>query len=986
MSGEADPSDGGPSSSTYGFPAAASSPTYKGPSGYGATKGTSTKPLTLRAAVKACDVEAVQRALQKLEGNSQGNSGFVEAALDATDGMGRTLLHLSAAQPLRPGTDHIVQMLLSRRARPGVPDANDQSPLALSMAAVAVADDRPGALATASAVISSLLNARAEVVGRDLLETRMAEGNEEVAADLAQILSTLDDHLKEPDLDKSVEDIESLAQKVMIAVDQHNAANLDSWLTKLRSISEGESAVHDLVRAFDVDGNTLLHRCAIGCSEGGECGGQKVVQVLVAARAEANNKNLLGETPLLAAARCPTDVTAADGFDGRFGVVSALLEAAADPSHPDAIASETALMELACRGEAELCRLLLQHRADALLRNSHGRTARDLAIENRQSEVVNLFTEFGIVPDRSGVPADDAMRAVETCNVEEMQLLLLEGSQILSKGVDESGRQLLHFASRQGGQDAAADMVRLLLEYGAPVNAADFTGETPLSLAIAASLECLESESESSNAWAALDTIRVLLVSGATELSSSVRERLERLERLEGLEGLELDEDNLAELLHLLQAFGIVDGPAQGEPRSTDGTDGADGADAEGTANSQSEALDLERQCQEEAIPLESLGSLGAKAVLAACCHWRQMNVKQLKAECSEVGIPTDGCVEKGEVIERLRQLRIWQAMPLNILQKEASERGLSFGASMSRADMEDLLLVSLYNGRSRRDRVLEMCKKKNVPVDKFNDLSKAEEVLKQIKRFEEGSAGDLKREFERRGLAVEAGTEKQDMVAKLTDVLVWEKLPLSALSKVCSERKLSFPSGSSREELIQKLIASIGQVKMVESRFKNFFNYGNPADRSQHAQEQKSEKNSSQTGKPEKSAKSGFGDDYDRIWEAKAEENRRAFAAGNRNHAGMPSGQRRNAGPGPPPGNQGVGGGRPRPPPVAPKPPIERYFRILGLPASASHDEVRKAYRKLALQHHPDKNPGQKKAAAEIKFREVAEAYDKVCEHLRQK
>ena len=256
---------------------------------------------------------------------------------------------------------------------------------------------------------------------------------------------------------------------------------------------------------------------------------------------------------------------------------------------------------------------------------------------------MNLFTEFGIVPDRSGVPADDAMRAVETCNVEEMQLLLLEGSQMLSRGVDESGRQLLHFASRQGGQDAAADMVRLLLEYGAPVNAADFTGETPLSLAITASLECLESsESESSNAWAALDTIRVLLVSGATELSSSVRERLERLERLE------LDEDDdLAELLRLLQAFGIVDGPAQGEPRSTDGADGA-----EGTADCQS--LDLERQCQEEAIPLESLGSLGAKAVLAACCHWRQMNVKQLKAECSEVGIPTDGCVEKGEVIEHL--------------------------------------------------------------------------------------------------------------------------------------------------------------------------------------------------------------------------------------------------------------------------------------------------------------------------------------------
>eukprot|EP00434_Breviolum_minutum_P042033 symbB.v1.2.037396.t1/scaffold5509.1/size26337/6 len=222
-------------------------------------------------------------------------------------------------------------------------------------------------------------------------------------------------------------------------------------------------------------------------------------------------------------------------------------------------------------------------------------------------------------------------------------------------------------------------------------------------------------------------------------------------------------------------------------------------------------------------------------------------------------------------------------------------------------------------------------------------------------------------------------------MVAKLSEILVWEELPLSALSKVCSERQLK-PAGFTRDELIKKLVASIGQVKMTESRFKNFFNYGNPGDRSQTSQTQ-DQKSSSHPGKSEKSAKSGFGDDYDRIWEAKAEENRRAFAAGNRNHAGMPTGQRRQAGPGAPPGNQGVGGhGRPRPPPAAQKPPIERYFRVLGLPATASHDEVRKAYRKLALQHHPDKNPGQKKAAAEIKFREVAEAYDKVCEHLRQK
>ena len=176
----------------------------------------------------------------------------------------------------------------------------------------------------------------------------------------------------------SVQDTESLAQKVMVAVDQQNAVNLNLWLSKLRSTAPS-GAVSDLMRAFDVDGNTLLHRCAIGQGEDG----QKVVEVLVAARAEVNNNNLLGETPLLAAARCPTTSKQ---------VVVALLEAHADPSHPDAIASETALMELACRGEAELCRLLLQHRADPLLRNSHGRTARDLAIENRQSRLAKKKT------------------------------------------------------------------------------------------------------------------------------------------------------------------------------------------------------------------------------------------------------------------------------------------------------------------------------------------------------------------------------------------------------------------------------------------------------------------------------------------------------------------------------------------------------------------------------------------------------------------
>jgi molecular chaperone DnaJ len=50
-------------------------------------------------------------------------------------------------------------------------------------------------------------------------------------------------------------------------------------------------------------------------------------------------------------------------------------------------------------------------------------------------------------------------------------------------------------------------------------------------------------------------------------------------------------------------------------------------------------------------------------------------------------------------------------------------------------------------------------------------------------------------------------------------------------------------------------------------------------------------------------------------------------------------------------------------------------YYDVLGVARNAGADDVKKAYRKAALQHHPDKNPGDK--AAEEKFKEAAEAYE---------
>lgn len=52
-------------------------------------------------------------------------------------------------------------------------------------------------------------------------------------------------------------------------------------------------------------------------------------------------------------------------------------------------------------------------------------------------------------------------------------------------------------------------------------------------------------------------------------------------------------------------------------------------------------------------------------------------------------------------------------------------------------------------------------------------------------------------------------------------------------------------------------------------------------------------------------------------------------------------------------------------------------YYEVLGVARDATTAEIRKAYRKLALSHHPDKVPEEGRVEAESKFKEISQAYE---------
>lgn len=62
----------------------------------------------------------------------------------------------------------------------------------------------------------------------------------------------------------------------------------------------------------------------------------------------------------------------------------------------------------------------------------------------------------------------------------------------------------------------------------------------------------------------------------------------------------------------------------------------------------------------------------------------------------------------------------------------------------------------------------------------------------------------------------------------------------------------------------------------------------------------------------------------------------------------------------------------------------MKDYYRMLGVARNASQDEIKKAFRGLAMQHHPDRNP-ENQQEAEQRFKEINEAYEVLGDEVKR-
>jgi len=418
-----------------------------------------------------------------------------------------------------------------------------------------------------------------------------------------------------------------------------------------------------------------------------------------------------------------------------------------------------------------------------------------------------------------------------------------------------------------------------------------------------------------------------------------------------------------------------------------------------------------------------------------------RLSGKFLRDECACMGLPADACMEflgHSTIVSRLKSHAIWQELPLPALHEECRERSVPLtGLSVMKVEvlhreLLDRLFIHLFAD------VYE--ERSGVPLRQLGSFGSANTVLKRWQVLQEMSIAELREEFRTKcGLYPEEAVPQSVLEGRLKDASVWAELPLKNLRDVCQMQGIT-PSAQigteeeKRQECIEhllhsmcahlwrslgidlKALGSFGRAMKLKAQWERYdqmkdfellAEYGSqdlPAVEPKNAHEVRRRLRTMAYWRlvPTSELKrecERFGlSSFVPVPSDREELVKRLSAKlGSRAAEDRQRPPQRPRTPSPPPPREEKAKPKPKanqprpktsskpkaegptPRPRQPKlPPVfEQHLQTLLLPPGASVDEIKRAYRRLALQYHPDKNTQTSRESSTAQFRKVAEAYE---------
>jgi len=457
----------------------------------------------------------------------------------------------------------------------------------------------------------------------------------------------------------------------------------------------------------------------------------------------------------------------------------------------------------------DLCRCLLEGGANPSLQNLQGLSAWNLALHSGTAEafhdLLGPLEEPTATSPRTDTYEQDFRNelrdAVRACDVERLGSVLDSGSslpsarrvEILGES-DGSGRTLLHLCPTWANSNNATKAVRKLLDSSANCDAVDAFGRTPLEAAIES---CAQREME--------DPEPVLKLCEALIPHSSTQVFLDKQTG---------DTAIGRAVVTLLQDHGVAV-EVEGEPAPTEAVEESTVAAGPETSK---RAGGLRKRCEQLGLPIDKLGTFAAAPLLAECERLLNLSLPELQMEwrqscaCEE---PQGGDLveRKDQLIERLKQLAIWRALPTSELQDQcrctaadlAALGAKRAGRALDRDELLEVLAVATWGGLMRSEALQDECAAKGIPVDQLG-LEEAERLLSAQASLEKMTLEDLRQECRKQRVAPRPKASKAELVKQLSELLLWCELPLSALRNLCKEKGLPIRGDQRRAGLLRLL------------------------------------------------------------------------------------------------------------------------------------------------------------------------------------